>query len=85
MKTTARIIRIGNSRGIRVPSALLQEAQLPMEVELQARPGSLIVRPARRRREGWEEAARTMRQRNEDQLLDPPTATQFDEEEWEWR
>lgn len=68
-----------------MPSALLQEAELPLEVELQARPGSLIVRPARRPREGWEEAARTMRQRNEDQLLDPPTTTQFDEEEWEWR
>ena len=85
MAVTTRIIRIGNSRGLRVPKLLLQQAQLPEEVELHAEPGRLVVRAARRPRAGWADAARPMRQRNDDQLLDEPTGTRFDEEEWEWR
>ena len=85
MAAKARIIRIGNSRGIRVPKVLLEEAQLPEEVEVHAEPGRLVVRAARRPRSGWAEAARTMRQRNDDRLLDQPTSTRFDAQEWEWR
>lgn len=85
MATKARIIRIGNSRGIRVPKVLLQQAQLPEEVELHAEPGRLVVRASRRPRSGWADAARMMRQRNDDHLLDRPTSTRFDEEEWKWR
>lgn len=84
MATKARVIRIGNSRGIRVPRALLEQAQLPEEVELQAQPGRLIVRAARRPRAGWAEAARAMRERPHDELLDQPTPTRFDEEGWTW-
>ena len=82
MKT--RIVRIGNSRGVRLPKTLLEEAQLADEVELQADPGRIVIRAARPPRAGWEEAARTMRERGEDKLLDPPTPTRFDQEEWEW-
>jgi antitoxin component of MazEF toxin-antitoxin module len=32
MITKTRIVRIGNSRGIRVPKVLLEQAQLPEEV-----------------------------------------------------
>src|SRR3989304_5799454 len=60
MATKARIIQIGNSRGIRVPKALLEQADLPEEVELHAEPGRLVVRAARRPRAGWGGAARGM-------------------------
>lgn len=83
MKT--RIVRIGNSRGVRLPKVLLEEAQLTDEVELRAEPGRIVVCSAGRSRAGWAAAARRMRERSEDQLLDPPTPTRFDEEEWEWR
>ena len=84
MATKTRIVRIGNSQGIRVPRALLDQAELPEEVELLAQPGRLIVRAARRARAGWVEAARTMRARGEDALLDAPTSTRFDQDEWTW-
>jgi hypothetical protein len=35
-------------------------------------------------RQGWEEAAQEMARRGDDVLLDPPTATAFDEDEWTW-
>jgi antitoxin MazE len=85
MATKARIVRIGNSRGIRIPRTLLDEADLPDEVELTAQPGRLVVRAARRPRSGWAAAAKRMRAHGEDRLLDEPTSTRFDREEWKWR
>ena len=84
MTTKTRIVRIGNSRGIRVPKILLDEAQLPDEVELHAEPGRLVVQGARRPRAGWVEAARAMAEAGHDSLLDTPFSARFDREEWEW-
>jgi len=85
MTTKTRIVRIGNSRGIRIPKMLLDEAELPEEVELTAEPGRLVVQAVRRVRSGWAAAAKRMRARGDDQPLDEPTSTRFDHEEWEWR
>lgn len=85
MVTRTRIIQIGNSKGIRVPKLLLEQAELPDEVELQAERGRLIVRAARGARAGWADAAKIMRARGEDQLLDAPTSSEFDSKEWQWR
>jgi len=84
MTTKTRIVRIGNSRGIRVPKFLLDQAQLPDEVELHAEPGRLVVQGARRPRADWAEAARAMAEARHDGLLDAPVPTRFDREEWQW-
>jgi hypothetical protein len=33
---------------------------------------------------GWADAARAMSEHGRDDLLDEPTDTRFDREEWEW-
>ena len=81
----AHIVRIGNSKGIRLPKTLLQEAQLEDEVELQAEPGRILISKSAQPRAGWADAARRMRAQGEDILLDPPIATRFDKEDWKWR
>ncbi len=81
----ARLIRIGNSRGLRLPKPLIEEAGLKEEVEVQVREGELVIRSPREVRAGWAEAARSMREHGEDRLLDQPTRTRFDDEEWRWR
>ncbi len=85
MITKTRIVQIGNSKGIRVPKVLLEHAQLPEEVELQAENGRLIVRAARGPRAGWAAAAKAMHARGGDHLLDATTSNQFDAKEWQWR
>jgi len=75
MTTKTRIVRISNSRGIRVPKILLDQAE----------PGRLVVQTRRRPRSGWAEAAQAMSQQGHDGLLDAPAATRFDREEWKWR
>ena len=84
MTIKTRIVRIGNSRGIRVPKVLLDQADLPAEVELRAEPGRLVVSAATRPRAEWAAKARSMRQRGEDVLLDQATATRFDATDWRW-
>ena len=84
MSTRTRIVRIGNSRGFRVPKALLDQADLPEEVELRAEPGRLVVTAARTPRAGWADAAKGMHTSGDDELLDPTYPHTFDEQEWEW-
>ena len=81
----SRLIRIGNSRGVRLPKPLIEEAGLQEEVELRVHEGALVISSRREPREGWAEAARQMHQNHEDHLLDPTTTTRFDEKEWRWR
>ena len=84
MTAKTRIVRIGNSRGIRVPKLLLERANLSDDVELRAEPGRLVVSGAKRPRAGWADAARRMRDRDEDRLLDEVMTTRFDLNEWVW-
>jgi antitoxin MazE len=80
----AKIIKIGNSRGIRIPRVLLEQAGLVDEVELIVQENQLIIQPARIARQDWGEQFARMAERGDDRLLDEPTPTQFDEEEWVW-
>ena len=79
----ARLVRVGNSRGVRIPKALIEETGLGEDVELRARGRSIVISPGGRPRAGWREAARQLRQDGLG-LLDPPTTTRFDRDEWEW-
>ena len=81
----ARLVRVGNSRGVRIPKPLIEEAQLDEEVELTVRDRALIITSAPSPRSGWAEAARALRSRSEDHLADPEAPTRFDHEEWQWR
>jgi antitoxin MazE len=82
MKT--RLVRIGNSRGVRLPKAIIAQAGLTEEVELGVRDGAVVIARTSSARSGWADAARQMRKRDEDLLVDPPVPTFFDEKEWEW-
>jgi antitoxin MazE len=68
MKT--RIVRIGNSWGVRIPKPLLERSGLTDEVEIEAQADQLVIRPARRPREGWAEAFRAMAERGDDALIE---------------
>jgi len=85
MKT--RVVRIGNSHGIRIPKPLLEQTGLRGEVEISAQDDSLIIRPARRPREGWAAAFQEMARRGDDALLDDAalSLSSWDEDDWEWR
>jgi antitoxin MazE len=77
----AKLVKIGNSRGIRLAKPLLEVAGLADEVEIEAAPGVLTIRPSAHPRAGWAEAAASLEPVG---LLDEMSATRFDDEEWSW-
>jgi antitoxin MazE len=83
MKT--RLIQIGNSKGIRIPQPLLEEAGLEGELEVRAEANSLIIQSARQPRQGWAEAFAEMANRGDDVLLnDVQSLSHWDDKEWQW-
>src|SRR5437879_13565111 len=92
--TRTKIVRIGNSQGIRIPRSLLEQAGLlgggqdtavGREVELEVGPEGILMRQTRQTRAGWEMQFRLMAERGEDALLDDtPQTSDWDESEWEW-
>lgn len=83
MKT--RIVRIGNSQGIRIPKPLLAQAGLSGEVEIKLRNSTLIIQAASKPRAGWATAFRAMAERGDDLLLDATApASSWDQGAWEW-
>ncbi len=85
MKTN--IVRIGNSKGVRIPKHLLEQTGLSGEVEITVDEGALIIRSVKKPRDGWAGAFQEMAQRGDDSLLDETATTLicWDEEGWEWR
>lgn len=85
MKT--KIVKIGNSRGIRIPKSFIDESGLKSEVELELDNGKIIIKPISKAREVWELAFRKMAKAGDDSLLDSDVVhklSNWDEEEWEW-
>ncbi len=86
MMVGARIVRIGNSRGVRIPKQILEQTGLGDEVELDVQQDHIVIRPARRARADWVAQFRAMAEQGDDRLLDgdQALASRWDETEWEW-
>lgn len=83
-KIKSRIVKIGNSRGIRIPHTLLEQAGLSDEIEMSVEGDQIIIHPVRKARDGWEQHFALMAKNHDDQLLDEVTISEWDEEEWTW-
>jgi antitoxin MazE len=81
----AKLVAIGNSRGVRIPKAMIEQVGLAEEVELEVVDGAIVIRRKRRPREGWAEAAKRLAERGEEL---PPEIRDMTETEWmrdHWR
>ncbi len=83
MKT--KLVRIGNSRGVRIPKPLLEQAGLTDEVELRIVESRIVIEAPTRPRAQWAEAAASLNARGEDGLLDLVIPTEFDDSDWTWK
>lgn len=81
-----RIVRIGNSQGVRIPKLILEQTGLKDDVELEVGEGEIVIRELSHPRQDWESAFKAMAKRGDDNLLDDDGTplTVWDEEEWEW-
>lgn len=65
------IIKIGNSKGIRLPLAVLKQCGIDSKVELEIKDNYIIIKPVKTPRQGWAEAFELMHKNNDDTLLIP--------------
>jgi len=79
-----KLIRVGNSRGIRIPKAVIEQLELGDDVDIAIEGGRLVIQSATRRRQGWDAAFAAMAAAGDDALLDAPTSTEWERSEWEW-
>ena len=81
----AELVRIGNSRGIRIPKPLIEQCRLGDTVELRLEKDRLVISQERRPRQDWEEAFLAAgRPEHDELLLDVAEASEFDRKEWKW-
>lgn len=81
----AEIIRIGNSKGLRIPKSVLEQCGIKTTVDLKVVDHSLIVTPYEEARAGWEKEFQLMSKNEDDALLDADSlSASWDEDEWQW-
>ncbi len=79
------LIQIGNSKGVRLPQAVIKECGFGEQVEMRVEKGSVVLMPVRHPRDGWAAAFERMAACGDDELLIPDTIEhEWDKEEWEW-
>jgi len=76
------VIKIGNSRGIRLSKTLLERYNIRDTVDLILEKGQIIIKPLSRPRKGWDKAFMEMNANGDDKLLIPDIFEDENFEEW---
>lgn len=85
MKT--KLIRIGNSQGVRIPKPLIEESGITDEIEMILRDNEIVLRSAETIRKDWENSFEKMAEEGDDALLDQEEIekpSDWDEADWTW-
>jgi len=81
-----RLVKIGNSQGLRIPKVVLDQIQLSDDIEVEVQKDRLVIRSSARPRAGWDNLFREMVAGGDDQLLGPELQlTEWETTEWEWQ
>lgn len=80
----SKIVRIGNSQGVRLPKLMIEQAGLSEDVELRVEAGQIVIAAPRISRAGWADAAQRAHAAGHD-ALESSGSTRFDDTEWKWR
>ncbi len=82
----ARVIKIGNSQGLRIPKPILEQTGIMNDVEIEVEKNQIIIRPVKNARDGWDDAFKVMGDKGDDEpIIDDENISQsWDEEEWQW-
>ncbi len=82
----ARIVKIGNSQGIRIPKPLLEQTGNMGSVELEVKENQIIIHPIANPGTGWDRAFKTMAELADDAIIDETDhiSHPWDEAEWKW-
>lgn len=82
-----KVIKIGNSRGIRIPKCIIEQKGLEDEVELEVKKDSIIIKPVKKTKANWDLSFKLMSENKDDILLDEESLLHqntWDNDEWVW-
>ena len=79
----AKIIPIGNSKGIRIPNQIIKQLDIKNQIELivDEKENKIILKPIKKTREGWGDSFKLMCKKNDDKLIIDDS---IDLDDWEW-
>ncbi|SMD07796.1 antitoxin MazE [Desulfocicer vacuolatum DSM 3385] len=81
------LIRIGNSQGVRIPKAIIEQAQLDeKELEFKVLDEGLLIKPVRKHRQGWQKQFEKFLKTEKEEELDQEWLDAYlvEDEDWEW-
>ena len=76
------VIKIGNSKGIRLSKTLLDKYNIKDTVDLILEKGQIVIKPLSRPRKDWEKAFKEMSKNGDDRLLINDVFEDENLEEW---
>ncbi len=77
------IVKIGNSRGIRLPAVIMKECNISNKVNMEVVDGKIVITPLKSQRTGWDKAFKKMHAAGEDSMQ--LAEEKIEElEDWEW-
>jgi len=84
MKT--KLIKIGNSRGIRISKTMVEQCKLNGDLNIEIRENEIVISSEENNRLGWEEAFKKAVSLKENSMVDDDgmNLSEWDEKEWKW-
>jgi len=82
----AHIVHIGNSFGVRIPKAILEQLGFKEDMNLvfKVTEDGLLISPKKQARQGWEQKFKSSRKGRKNSSLLGEFSNEFDKDEWEW-
>ena len=80
----AQIIQIGNSQGIRIPKALLQETGISGDVELEVHSEGILIKNIKKPRSDWDGKFKSAVEMDDDVVDGDRVSSEFEKKEWQW-
>ena len=78
------LVSIGNSKGVRIPKAILEQCHFKRKVDLEVDGNMIVLRPLKKKpRQGWSESFKLMHQNSDDRLL-IKDSLDISNEDWQW-
>lgn len=80
----SQIVQIGNSQGVRIPKALLEETKISGEIEMEVHPDGILIKNIKKPRGDWDARFRAAVESDDDLSHNGHPATRFEKREWQW-
>ena len=78
------LVQVGNSKGIRLPKAVLDQCHIEDKLDMEIADDSIILKPVKNKpREKWAEKFAKMKEAGEDKLL-IYDGLDLSDKDWEW-